>query len=1019
MPDSKLVRIDANKKTEFSSIFTTISQLTFISALALLSACGGGSSGSANSDSPQAVTVSIQGAANKGIISGGLVSGYTIVDGVRSTDAIATAITDENGSYNIELPSSYASEPLVIEITADANTIMRCDIASGCGTGIGFGDDYDVDESQFVLTALLPVASGPNVSVNVTTLTTVAAALAFDAFTPGAPAEFVADAISSANSQLADRFGFSGDITAIPVVDLTNPEAVASSAASNAAAVEYAAINAAIVSAMQADDVSGIPLSIEDAIDNFVTNFAANGIPDNSVDSSITDLGDILSDAGNILAEVSSSLSDAGLSDAVADITALETNVQMDELSANNQPASDDGDQGTASETASEQALVQIKAFVNQLRDLGTVIELSSVGDGDSQSTVGAVLNNFEVQAKAADLASSDDVAAAADAVALVNRAIFEVYDRNFNLATGELRLGGTANDVSNAQISADGDPSDWSGVASTITDPTGDQGGSSAKDITRVSVAQSGNQMALLLQTASDLVFPHTPEENGSMYEVTVVIYPDSSCNEDFIGGYSAFDYRSANNSLVIQQLNYFNANGNVVGNPVMTMVSAENSMEIIFNTPVQTGYFSISASVASLADVTTVHDETGEQGCFILPGTQPESLIQSLPASDSFKGITVDVADVNGQLVLSVDDAIDVGGFGGVDANLQYTLNNVAISKVCETADPVTVEGGLFDDLQNCTLDATIDLAVDGSVDAGNIVMTLSEGSVLGERSGTETEMINAAAGNGDNIEKVLTENLELTGVTLDVSANISQSDTGQPGGPMQFIGNLSFSLPAAQLTSERIIRYFRYPGGTSGISISYTDSYQVGLFELILSGDFSNQTAAFTAIFSISANASGVDFTEMFDPSSGPFVFVPTRTLGETGSEFIDVTMSLLFAANLAGISLPGDEVTFDFTATRTGLDQAEVSVEVHFPGNQITIEADFSNLQEKAAEAIFTITNQDSALLTVVWNDMPGDSRDDFSGSLTRDGIEYGSIDIVDGIALVQYYDGDEIEFESLY
>ncbi|WP_197481523.1 hypothetical protein, partial [Oleiphilus sp. HI0086] len=270
-----------------------------------------------------------------------------------------------------------------------------------------FGASLDLAAGDLSLSAVLP-ESTETVSVNVTPLTTVAATLAQSVIESGTVSEFnIQEAVNNANSQVADRFGLTQDITKIPVVDLTDPEAVAAQLADDADVVQYAAINAAIVSAVQGDDTTN-STSINEAIESFAESFADSGLSDNAVSDDVTDLGDILEDAQEVIQEVEDDIVALGeeFADAVTDIQSLEDDVAADETLADEAVASDDGDQGTASETANATNLAQVKAFVEELRELGTAIDSSLVGDGEGQDTVANILDGFDLQMEAADLAS-------------------------------------------------------------------------------------------------------------------------------------------------------------------------------------------------------------------------------------------------------------------------------------------------------------------------------------------------------------------------------------------------------------------------------------------------------------------------------------------------------------------------------------------------------------------------------------------------------------------------------------
>jgi len=419
-----------------------------IAAALGLSACGGSSGGSSSSGA-SASTVS--GTASKGIIIGGLVSAYLFdTSGAPEETAIATAVTDENGDYSLSIPAEHDGKPIYIVIDDnDGAASMKCDIAGGCdndGDGVVdavFGANLELDADELTMSAVLP-ESAASVSVNITPLTTVAAEVAKVAILEDPTNDFIVqEAISNANSQVAERFGLSGDVTQFEIVDLTDPEEVADTLGDTEGdeAVQYAAINAAIISAVQSDSAADV--SIDDAIANFAAEYVGNGLTTNSTDATLTDLGDILEDAQLVLTEVTEDINDleGDFTEALADLGDLGDDIAEEKTDADEEESSDTGEQGTASPTAGATNLAKVKAFVEELRELGTAIDSSIVenAEGVSQGSVEAILDNFDIQAEAADLASGDDVEKSIEGLGLAIEAMVEVYANNFNEETGAL----------------------------------------------------------------------------------------------------------------------------------------------------------------------------------------------------------------------------------------------------------------------------------------------------------------------------------------------------------------------------------------------------------------------------------------------------------------------------------------------------------------------------------------------------------------------------------------------------
>ena len=256
----------------------------FISiGLSLLTACGAGSDGSdiGNDDASDAFTSNnqtiqedaraISGAAIKGVIRNGLVSVYAISDGVLGT-VLGSGSTDTNGDYRVYIEASYDG-PIQIVITpkTDSDSEMVCDAADGCGSYdasspldlnanglIDFGEAFILN-NNFELSAVVPASNHSEVTVNITSITHMAARYA-----AGLSNGLHSDGIDAANSQIARLFNLSGDLLSLSPTDLTNPSARANA---NQNDLIYSLIAAAIASLADSD-------TLIDQINQLAQNFA-------------------------------------------------------------------------------------------------------------------------------------------------------------------------------------------------------------------------------------------------------------------------------------------------------------------------------------------------------------------------------------------------------------------------------------------------------------------------------------------------------------------------------------------------------------------------------------------------------------------------------------------------------------------------------------------------------------------------------------------------------------------------
>lgn len=411
--------------------------LAIASALTL-SGCFGGSS---DDDPAPASTTPVSGTASKGIIVNGLVRAYLFNDnGTRATTAIASTTTNAEGDYTLAIPSQYSGQPLYIEITNNGGAAtMRCDLAEGCDDDVGFGDDYDLGDG-FSLSAVIPDSSDV-VTTNLTPLTTVAALKAVDAIAEVGSNFAAASAIANANSSVANTLNAMlgtttiSDITEVEVIDLTDADEVADSL-DDSIALRIATINAAIVSATQDDG----EFTIEQAIDEFTEYMAENPLTFDSEVEGDTDIVDILTQANAVWNEtVTAMIEELDLDEGDDLLEDLTGEGSLDDLIGDAiDDAVEEGDETAdddPSETAPDEELVQAKAFVEELRELGAAIDSSMV----SGQRVDAILDNFEVQSEAADLASSEDVKQSFEALGRALGAIATVYEENFDMETGAL----------------------------------------------------------------------------------------------------------------------------------------------------------------------------------------------------------------------------------------------------------------------------------------------------------------------------------------------------------------------------------------------------------------------------------------------------------------------------------------------------------------------------------------------------------------------------------------------------
>jgi hypothetical protein len=140
-------------------IQTSIRTLSIYLMVLLLAACSG-----SNDSSP---TSTILGNATKGVIDQGIINAYELRDG--EAFFVEATRTNKDGNFSLSINASH-NKLLLLELTADANTKMKCDLPEGCtlpvsGDHTEFGQWLSLPASFNLLGVMLPgQASRINIS---------------------------------------------------------------------------------------------------------------------------------------------------------------------------------------------------------------------------------------------------------------------------------------------------------------------------------------------------------------------------------------------------------------------------------------------------------------------------------------------------------------------------------------------------------------------------------------------------------------------------------------------------------------------------------------------------------------------------------------------------------------------------------------------------------------------------------------------------------------------------------------
>lgn len=360
-----------------------------------------------SSSSSAPVQVSISGVAAKGLVIGGIVNIHPIVDGVLNTNTtLGSGVTDNTGSYNVNV-NSYDGNPVVVRVTTSDTTTMRCDLAGGCGDGFDFGSDVPLNDSSFNLDAVVPPISNPTANVNLSVLTDTATSVALDSLSSNTDTSLsnISQLVRNANQSVANRFSISGDITQLPVVDLTNPSALTNVAND---VIQYNLLSSSIVESLVNSDNT---LSIAQAVNNFATQYTTNnGLADTETEASTTvTLAEILAQAGSIIDAIQTR--DTG---SLLNLNSLASIIDANQSLA--QTGSTTPTNGTPSEGNLDDLAI-VKSMVNALRLVGNQADgfdveqtmVDSVVDGDLDDLLEALSTTMGIIGSAWEAYSDDN----------------------------------------------------------------------------------------------------------------------------------------------------------------------------------------------------------------------------------------------------------------------------------------------------------------------------------------------------------------------------------------------------------------------------------------------------------------------------------------------------------------------------------------------------------------------------------------------------------------------------------
>jgi len=357
---------------------------------------------------PAESTVTIQGTAGKGILQNFTATAHIFSGNVD--EPIASGITQTDGTYRLEIPRQNIGSPIIVRVAPRSDSTMICDLPQGCGDN-EFGEPTPVDD-DFQLSAIVPSVS-ENQNVNLSAFTTIATSLVLDQAQSGDNLDTIRRYIAESNSQVANRFGISSDLAALPVIDITNPnQANTIQGLSDRETARYNALNSGLLSAVMNDNPES---RMGSALNQFVADYVERGVAGNTSRDSDTSFAEIVRQAAEalrIVGERAGESSNLNLQPLTQELT-----TEAD-LAASEEP--DQFDRGTPSETAGETGRNKAIAMVTDLRNLIFSFGEQSIEGG----TIGAIADDFALQIEGAEMASSRDAGALVEALTLAASAL-------------------------------------------------------------------------------------------------------------------------------------------------------------------------------------------------------------------------------------------------------------------------------------------------------------------------------------------------------------------------------------------------------------------------------------------------------------------------------------------------------------------------------------------------------------------------------------------------------------------
>jgi len=282
------------------------------------------------------------------------------------------------------------------------------------------------------------------------------------------------------------------------------------------------------------------------------------------------------------------------------------------------------------------------------------------------------------------------------------------------------------------------------------------------------------------------------------------------------------------------------------------------------------------------------------------------------------------------------------------------------------------------------NLSSNGSLDFDISGTAETSNVAVTIAEGSTFSISDVTSEETLVFNYVSNDEVALEYIDTALITDVELNLAVSIEEQAAVDPS---NFEGNLNISMGV--IDAEFTDSYVEQLSEFSDFDESYTEDISITDLALTLNGSFSKSGESFNA--SLIANTDlNFAIEERFSSTS------QTGYSFSSTTEYSDRRFTLLFGIDLAGIP---DGVLVTLSANETGLETAELDLNITYPGHQFDFVI-FANTESETADLV--LTNQDGVTLTAVETD------NGLIGNISMGDTEYATIED-NGIPVIRYVD----------